>query len=110
MDTESKQLLQEIKQAFTTHKDEVGQKVEDTVKVVVNGKIDRLSATVKDWIEGETGKRLAIEKKLDDYMDTTQPMIDFFEDMTSSKRILLWLLGGLASIGGFYLMVREIFK
>lgn len=104
-DAESKQLLLDIKKAFEGHKDNVI----DTIKTTVNGKIDKLSANVVAWQKEEAEKREAIEKKLDNYMATTKPMIDFFEDMTSSKRVLFWLLGGVATVGGSWLLIREIF-
>ncbi|HEY9826384.1 MAG TPA: hypothetical protein V6D19_13130 [Stenomitos sp.] len=111
-DLESKQLLLDIKKAFEGHTDNVV----ETIHKTVNGKIDKLTKLIEvnqtetlQWRADEIEKREQLEAKLNEYMVTTKPMIDFFHDMTSSKRILLWLMGGLASVGGFYLLIREIF-
>jgi adenylate kinase family enzyme len=105
MDLEAKHLLEDIKKAFEGHTDNVV----ETIKATVNGKIDRLNQSVLLWQKEEAEKRNIIEQRLNEYMETTKPMIEFFEDITSSKRVLFWILGGFATIGAFYLMIREIF-
>lgn len=113
MNEESQQLLRDIKKAFEGHTDNVV----ETIKATVNGKIDRLSQSVNAWQKEEAEKRVEIDKKLDDYiektnlyMESTKPMVEFFEDVTSTKKVLFYLLGGLGTIGGFWLLIREIFK
>lgn len=105
MDLESKKLLQDIKSAFAGHNDTIIKTIEKTV----NGKIDRLTVNFNEWKEHETDERLKIKTDLENYMARTEPMVKFFEEITSSKKVLFWLLGGLGTIGGFWLLVREIF-
>jgi hypothetical protein len=37
-------------------------------------------------------------------------MIEFFNNMNGAKKVMFWGLGIFASIGGAFLMVREILK
>lgn len=105
MEADVKTLLKEIEKSLHGHKESVA----DTIRVTVNGKIDKLTHSVMDWQKEEGEKRVAIEKKLDEYIQTTKPMVEFFEDVTSSKKVLFWMLGFFGTIGGGWLLLREIF-
>jgi len=98
-------LLEDIKKSLDAHNDSVVEKVH----TAIDDKIDQIGLDLKMWMNEESEKREAIEKKLDDYIKLTKPMVEFFGDVTSSKKILFWILGILGTLGAFYLMIREIF-
>lgn len=113
MDLESKKLLGDIKTAFEGHNDTIIK----TIEVTVNGKIDKLTNNFNQWKEHETNERELVKERLDEYIlkteeyrKTTEPMIEFFNNMTGAKKVLFWGLGIFASIGGAILMGKEIFK
>lgn len=109
-DPEIKKLLEDIKIGFSEHRDDVAQKIEETVKEVVNGKIDRLTQNFNEWKKTETEKRTVIENKLDEYMKTTEPVVRFFTDMTAAKKILFYTLSAITLIGGAWLAIKGMFK
>lgn len=110
MDLESKQLLNEIKQAFVAHNDNVKKSVNKAVKEAVNGKIELLTSNFNAWKESEARERQKVKDALDVYIEKTKPMVEFFEDVGSTKKVLLWALGIIGSIGGVWIMVKEIFR
>lgn len=108
-DQEVKRLLEEINEGFKSHKDDIAKTVEDTVKDVVNGKIDRLTANFNEWKKTETEKRTAIEKQLNEYMVTTEPVVKFFTDMNSAKKILFYCLSAITLVGSTWLVIKGVF-
>lgn len=105
-----KKLLTEINEGFKSHRDDVAITVEKTVKEVVNGKIDKLTNNFNDWKKTETDKRTAIESKLDRYMETTQPVVDFFTNVTIGKKLFFYFLSGVSLLGGTILIIKQIFQ
>jgi len=113
MDLESKKLLEDIKKGFEGHNDTLVKTIEKTV----NGKIDKLTHDFHEWKEKEAEKRQAINDKLDDYIEktnlyreSTQPMVEFFQDTSGFRKVIVWLFGGFVAVGGAYLMVKEILR
>lgn len=118
MDEESKHLLKDIKEAFSTHKDEIASKIEQTVKevvpIVVNGKIDALRKEFEKNSEESRTWRQTQEKKFNDLQKEAQPVLDFFDDMGGAKRMAILFIGGVVgivtTIGGAVLIIRELLK
>lgn len=84
-------------------------RVDEAIEKIVDKKIQELRDEIQNWRdddlawrEEETGKRLELEKRM-------EPLIELFTDASRTKKMVVYLLGGLASIGGFYLLIREIF-
>ncbi len=113
MDLESKKLLEDIKKGFEAHNDTIIK----TIEATVNGKIDKLTNNFNHWKEHETNERSKIKQSLDEYVvqtdeyrKSTEPMIEFFNNMNGAKKVMFWGLSIFAGIGGAFLMVREILK
>lgn len=99
------------------HVKELKDHVTEVIKLTVNGKIDRLTYDFADWKEVEAEKREAIDRKLDEYiaktteyMDSTKPMVEFFQNTTGFRKVTKWLFGFLVTVGGAYLLFKEIIQ
>jgi hypothetical protein len=84
--------------------------VAEVIRLTVNGKIDKLTHEFADWKETEGMKRNAIELKLDEYIETTLPMVDFFQSTTGFRKVSKWIFGFLVAIAGAYLLAKEILR
>lgn len=76
------------------------------LKEAIHAVNDRIQIwTVEDynWKKEEILKRKALE-------DSIQPIVSFFEDWTRAKRVLLWIVGGVSAVLGFYLLAFEVVK
>lgn len=104
-DQEVKRLLEEINEGFKSHRDDV----EETIRKTVNGKIDALTRNFNEWKVTETEKRTAIEKQLNEYMITTEPVVKFFTDMNTAKKILFYCLSAVTLVGSTWLVVKGVF-
>lgn len=69
----------------------------------VNERLQLWTQTDYEWKKQEVEKRQALETKI-------QPVVNFFEDWTRAKRVLLWVVGGVSAVLGFYLLAFEVFK
>ena len=49
-------------------------------------------------------------KNHDEFKDKIEPMIKFYEGMTFTQRVVMYMLALLASIGGLYIIIKQIFK
>lgn len=118
MDEESKHLLKDIKKAFSAHKDEIAEKITETVKevvpIVVNGKIDALRREFEKNSDESRKWRETQEKKFESLQKEAQPVLDFFDDMGGAKRMAILFVGGVVgivtTIGGAILIIRELLK
>ena len=49
-------------------------------------------------------------KDHDEFKKKIEPMIKFYEGMTFTQRMVMYMLALLASIGGLYIIIKQIFK
>ena len=62
----------------------------------------KFKADFTEWQQKEEEKRLQIEQQI-------KPVLELVSDLHGTKKIIMYLIGGAASIGGTYLLIREIF-
>lgn len=114
MDEESKHLLKDIKKAFESHKDEIASKIEETVKEVVNGRIDALRKEFEKNSEESRRWRETQQERFENLEIQAKPVLDFFDDMGGAKRIAILFIGGIiaiiTSVGGGILILKQLFK
>ena len=53
---------------------------------------------------------MLLREDLNDFKEKSQPMIDWFNGLNYSRKLLMWFLGILAAIGSLILMYKQIFK
>lgn len=49
-------------------------------------------------------------KRFDKFEEKATPVIEWFENITFTKRLIMWTLGFLSAVGGLILMWIQIFK
>lgn len=69
----------------------------------VNDRIQLWTVEDYNWKKEEITKRKMMEESI-------KPVITFFEDWTRAKRVLLWIVGGVSAVLGFYLLAFEVLK
>lgn len=69
----------------------------------VNDRIQAWTQADYEWKKQEVTKRQEFENKV-------KPMLDFYEDFTRTKKVILWIMGGASAILGFYLLIFEVIK
>lgn len=76
------------------------------LKDAIHGVNDRIQTWTDDdyrWKKQEVEKRQNLE-------ETIKPVVQFFEDWTRAKRVLLWIVGGISATIAFYLLMFEFIK
>lgn len=71
--------------------------------VGVNDRLQIWTQADYEWKKQEVEKRQSLETKI-------QPVVNFFEDWTRAKKVLLWIVGGVSAVLGFYLLAFEVLK
>ncbi len=71
----------------------------ETIKLTVNGKIDRLNAKLDNYIEQDNA-----------WKESAEPVIKMGNDAKGASVVLLWLAGAIIAIGGAYQILKDIFK
>lgn len=84
-----------------TQLEEIKTELTSTIRVVVNGKINNLQATLDDHIQGE----LAYKQAVLDHIQTMQPVIEALGTVQSGRKFLLWV-APLAVIGSIITWLR----
>ena len=51
-----------------------------------------------------------MHEKLDKFIIRSEPVVIFFEGMTFSKKMIMFILGFIAAVGSLILMWKNIFK
>lgn len=79
--------------------------IKDLMKAItdVNDNLQKWTIEDYNWKKQEIAKRMEFEEKV-------KPMLVFYEDWTRTKRVVLWLVGGLSAVFAFYLLVFEVLK
>lgn len=49
-------------------------------------------------------------KRLDSFIERSEPMITYFEGITFTKRFILGFVGFIVALLGLFLMIRQLFK
>ncbi len=70
-----------------------------TVKETVNGKIDRMQVQNKE-----------IEKKLDDFMSRSEPVIETFENLNWVKKALIGVAVFVSAVVGMAIAIKKLFN
>ena len=71
-----------------------------------NEEIIKLKKVVESLVEGMTNHQanfIAHQEKI-------EPMYLWFNNITFTKRLIMWILGILSAIGGLILLFRDVFK
>lgn len=84
---------------------ELKQSVKELTEAVnaVNERIQLWTDADYNWKKEEREKRNQLEV-------ATKPLIEFFDDWSRTKKVILWVVGGLSAAIGFYLLVYEALK
>ena len=53
---------------------------------------------------------MLLRDDLNEFKNKSQPMIDWFNGMNFSRKILMWILVFLGAVGSLILMYKQIFK
>jgi len=62
-------------------------------------------------VYAKNGRELArLADAIERHIERTEPMIKWFEGMTFTKKLVMWILAFFASIGGLILLIRELWK
>ncbi len=76
----------------------LSQTVSGTVRSTVNGKLDGFRKEFTDYVTGDLK-----------WKERANPAIDFFINVTWSKKFILGVMGFLAAIFGLIIMIKSIF-
>lgn len=78
----------------------------DTVKVTVNGKIDKLTLENR-----ETSAKLDAYIISDDlWKERAEPVIDMGINAKGASVVALWIAGAIIALGGAYQIISNLFK
>ena len=66
--------------------------------------------TEQHYLEDIKKELVAIKEDVAILKNDVKPMLKWFDGMNVSRKLLMWILGLFASIGGLILMWREIFS
>lgn len=78
----------------------------DTVKVTVNGKIDKLTLENR-----ETSAKLDAYIISDDlWKERAEPVIDMGINAKGASVVALWIAGAVIALGGAYQIISNLFK
>ena len=97
--TLEKQIGNIIEERMTTFHKENKKIIEDTIRVVVNGKIDRMNSKLEAYILEDTK-----------WKETATPVVKAYEDTDAFRRVGAIILKGLILIGAAisaYLIIRK---
>ncbi len=93
-----KEIAEEVtRQVLSSIKQEVIPAVEQSIKVTVNGKIDRLTVAVAD-----------IHKRLDEQDIQMAPVIETMATMRSGRKFLIWVMPVLAAVGASLTFIKKV--
>ena len=71
----------------------------ETVKITVNGKIDRMNSKLDTYI-----------KEDNEWKERAEPVIKMGNNAKGASIVVLWLAGVIIAIGGAWQILRDIFK
>lgn len=102
----------------------VGEKDLKYIKEEVKNDVQQLSTEVKElrdiilavntriqhWTEVDYNWKRDHLKRIDLMEENMSPAIEVISNLNAAKKVGLWIVGALTSIGALYLMTKEIFK
>lgn len=72
--------------------------------------VEKINATMIKHIQNTEDYKTEREKDEKEFKEKLDPVIKFYDGITFTQKALLYLVGALSAIGGFYLLIRNIIK
>ncbi len=77
----------------------ISTQIEISVRATVNGKIDNLNKKVDDYIKSDN-----------EWKDRAQPTIELGTNVRGFGKVLAYLIGTAAAVGGLIVLLESLFK
>lgn len=78
--------------------EQLKQHVAETIKITVNGKIDKLNDKIDNYI-----------KEDNEWKEKAEPVIEMGINARGASAAVLWIAGIVIAVGGAWLMIRNLF-
>lgn len=100
-------------QSRSAHKSDILNAVTEQIKATVNGKIDKIAVhlTGQDTLlQGITTEQERVKNELTRLKSDTDPFINFKKIIMAFIKGVVWTCGAVVSLGGAWLVVKQLFK
>lgn len=84
--------------------------IRNTIKDVVNGKIDRMDTKIDNYIKEDLTYNIRMEEETAKWRKNADEKLELVSDMKSFTKVVLWLLGVLIVGGGAYQVILMFIK
>ena len=101
MDTEDRKILASIKSTLDDHNSKVREEVQSSN--------EKFLEEVRGWYVDLSDEIKATNKRITDLETRAKPALDLFSDAAGARRIVVWSLAGLATVGGIALLFKQLF-
>lgn len=95
------QLLNQIKELLSQHNNDVDKLIRSIVEENVTEKINDLISQNEDRWKREIDEREKIKEDI-------KPVLDFFRDMKSTKKIIVYILSAITLVGSAWFAAKQI--
>lgn len=94
-------MLTSIEQKLDTHNSEVKREVREEMNIILTD--------IRSWYVDLTEKNRLTNERIAALEKRAEPALAVFSDAAGARRVIVWVIGGLAAIGGIILMFKQIF-